>query len=174
MMLGNYTVPDKNRRVSVSLRFDEEKLGAQTSGTDTAHKGIKPKLINVFFIVPFVEEKKLTELIAVAESVTDKGNKTIYDIVEPAANAMKVRKVQFTDTLEVREDYTLNAWGVSFALLEYKSVAEKTEQRQPVATAPAQSAPGETVASSDDSGADDEAPVTGVEKFIAGLDRALS
>lgn len=173
MMLGDYAVPSKQRRVTVSLRFEETQLGAQTSGTDTAHKGIKPKLINVYCLVPYVEPDLLTDLVAVAESVTSNGNKTIYDIVEPAANAMKVRQVQFTDTLEVREDFTLNAWGVSFALLEYKSVAEKTEQRQPVATAPAQSAPGETVADGE-TGVDDAAPVTGVEKFIAGLDRALS
>lgn len=174
MMLGNYTVPDKERRVSVALRFDEDQLGGQTSSTDTSHKGIKPMLINVYCLIPYLEPKKLTELVTVAQAVTTNGNKKIYDIVEPAANAMKVRQVQFTDTLEVREDFSLRAWGVSFALLEYKSVAEKTEQRQPLANAPAQSANGETVAGDDDGAADESAPVTGIEKFIAGLDRALS
>jgi len=174
MMLGNYTVPDKERRVSVSLRFDEDQLGGQTSSTDTSHKGIKPMLINVYCLIPYLEPKKLTELVTVAQAVTANGNKQIYDIVEPAANAMKVRQVQFTDTLEVREDYSLMAWGVSFALLEYKSVAEKTEQRQPISTAPGQSAPGETVAGNDDGGADASAPVTGFERYLAAADRALS
>tara|TARA_R100000656_G_scaffold6468_1_gene7769 strand:- start:698 stop:1222 length:525 start_codon:yes stop_codon:yes gene_type:complete len=174
MMLGNYTVPNKQQRISISLRFEETQLGAQTSGTDTAHKGIKPKIINVYCLIPFVDVNDLTDLVSVAESVTSSGNKTIYDIVEPAANAMKVRQVQFTDTLEVREDYSLKAWGVSFALLEYKSVAEKTELRQPLATAPAQSAPGETVASGDDATEDEAAPVTGIERYLAAADKALS
>ncbi len=172
MMLGNFKVPDKELKVSVSMSFGSEKLGGQTSGTDTAHKGIKPKTVYVSLLIPFDDAKSLTELTAIAEAVTENGNLKIYDIVEPAANAMKIRQVQFCDSFDVREDYNLLAWQVDFNVQEYKSVAEKTEQRQQTAKAKPQAAAGTTVSSDDDSA--DDAPVTGIEKFVAGLDKALS
>lgn len=175
MMLGNYKVPDKELRVSISMQFDSEKLGAQTSGTDSAHKGIKPKTIYVSLLIPFVDSKQLTELTAIAEAVTDNGNLRIYDIVEPAANAMKIRKVRFCDSFSLREDYSLKAWQVNFSLEEYNSVAEKTEQRQKTTTAKPQAATGTTVSAAESEEETEEAaPVTGIESYIASLDKVLS
>lgn len=175
MMLGNFTVPNKELRVSISMQFDSEKLGAQTSGTDSSHKGIKPKTLYVSLLIPFVDSKQLTELTTVAEAVTDSGNLRIYDIVEPAANAMKIRKVRFCDSFSVREDYSLLAWQVNFSLEEYNSVAEKTEQRQKTTTAKPQAATGTTVSATEtETETEEAAPVTGIESYIASLDKALS
>lgn len=175
MMLGNYTLPDKEQRVSITMRFDSENLGGQSSGTDTSHKGIKPKSIFIQLLIPFDEEKNLSELTAIAEATTDSGSLRIYDIVDRAANAMKIRQVQFSDSFDVREDYSLRAWQVNFSLVEYKSVAEKTEQRLKTTQAQPQAATGTTVSANDNAEqADDEKPVTGFEKFIAGMDKALS
>lgn len=145
MMLDDYTVPNKEQRISVAMRFEADTLGAQTSGTDTAHKGIKPKVVTVALVIPFVDISQLSELTAIAEAIEDDGSLKIYDITETAANAMKIRRVHFTDAFNVREDWRLKAWQVNFTLQEFQSVPEKTEQRQEKVIAVAQEAPGQVI-----------------------------
>lgn len=149
MMLNDYTVPDKELRVTVGMRFEDDSLGAQTSSTESAHKGIKPKTLTVSLMIPFVAVTQLTELTAIAEATTEDGSLVTYDITEEAANAMKVRQVRFSDSFDVRPDWKLNAWQVNFSLQEYKSVPEKAEQRQNKVTSVVQQAPGETIGEGD-------------------------
>lgn len=170
MMLNDYTLPNKELRVTASMRFESEKLGAQTSATDTAHKGIKAKVFNVSLVIPFVNADQLTRLMGIAESIRDDGALTVYDITDDTANAMNVRQVRFTDALNVRETGKLKAWTVQFSLQEYQSVAEKMEQRQQSETGDAQAADGTAIASTDEDGA----PLTGVEKFLAYIDQKLA
>lgn len=172
MMLDNYKVPNKDLRVNVSMRFEAETLGAQTSGTDTAHKGIKPKTVNVSLLIPFTDAEQLTQLTAIAEAVRDDGSLHIYDITEETANAMKVRQVQFSETFDVREDYEWNAWQVNFSLQEYKSVPEKTEQRQDKVTAVVQQANGQTVSEGNE--AEPANSMSTMEKIIAKMDGMLA
>lgn len=173
MMLNNYKVPDKQLRVSCGFRFDEASLGSQTSATDSSHKGIKPTVINVALLLPFADERDLTELTAIARATRADGSVEIYDITERAANAMKIRQVRFAESFDVREDYRLLAWQINFTLHEYQSVPEKVEQRQTKVVSAVQQATGQTVAAP---GATEEsaAPMGSFEKILASMDSVLA
>jgi hypothetical protein len=173
MMLDDYVVPSKNFRVTMTMEFDSESLGAQTSATDSAHKGIKPKIFNVGLTIPFVDAKDLSELITIAQATRVDGSLHIYDIVEQTANAVKVRQVRFSDSFAAREDSVLQAWNVQFSVTEYLSVPEKTEQRTETSPAAAQSADGEIV-STEEPASDDATPKTGFEKLLYKVEKSLS
>ena len=107
----------------------------------------------------------------------DKGALVTYDIVEPTANAMNVRQVQFVDTFTARPIDGLRAWRVSFGLAEYRSVPEKIEQRQQTAAPQTQQAEGDTVAAADTPAAPSQAAapeLTGFENVLAFLDEQLA
>lgn len=171
-MLSNYTVPDKELRVTMTMTIEAEDLGAQSSSTDTAHKGIKPKRFNISLIIPFIEQGLLTELTAIAESTQDDGSLTVYDITDRTANAVGVRQVIFCDSLGAREAQSLKAWNVTFSLMEYQSIAEKVEQRREAGEPVEQVADG--VAVSVEEEIDQEQPMTSAERFLFRIDRALS
>jgi hypothetical protein len=174
MMLNDYTVPNKEQRVTVGMRFEDETLGAQTSGTDTAEKGIKPVEITVALLLPFDDVDSLSELTAVARATNADGSLLVYDIVEPAANAMNVRQVKFTGSFDVREDYRLRAWQVNFSLKEYQSVPEKIEQRQTKVVGVTQASSGETVSASGEDAATEQTTMGSFEKILASLDSVLA
>lgn len=176
MMLDNYPVPRQEFRVAMSMQFDAASLGAQTSATDSAHKGIKPKEFNVSFIIPFDDASAVRQLLAVAEATNTDGSLHVYDIVSDTANACNVRQVRFTDSFRVVEEATRRCWSVSFTLREFLSIAEKAEQRIEKSDPVAQAADGTTVTApeSGDAQADDNTPKTSTEKFLANIDKALS
>lgn len=173
MMLDDYVVPDKNLRVTMTMQFDSESLGAQTSATDTAHKGIKPKAFNISLSIPFKEADQLSKLISIAQATRSDGALHVYDIVDQTANAVKVRQVKFSDSFAAREDGQLQAWNVQFSLTEYLSVPEKAEQRTETGAASAQTADGEVVSSSDSQTDDDLKPKTGFEQLLYKVNKGL-
>lgn len=173
-MLDNYTIPDKELKVSIGMRFDADTLGAQTSGTDAAHKGIKPKTITVSLMIPFINENDLSQLTAIAEATLADGSLHIYDITEKAANAMKVRQVRFTDNFDVREDWRLRAWQVNFSLQEYKSVPERAEQRQNKVTSVVQQATGQAIGAESGEQTETQQPMGSMESIVAKLDGLLA
>lgn len=174
-MLDDYTVPDKNFRNTMNMRFETQELGAQTSATDTAHKGIKPKEFNISLSIPFKDKNHLTELIAIAQATKANGSLHVYDIVDELANAVKVRQVQFTDSFAAREDGSLKSWNIQFGLREYLSVPEKTEQRTETGAAAPQSAEGAVVTTEGGESEDDSlTPKTNFEKMLYKVDKALS
>ncbi|WP_331352564.1 hypothetical protein [Cellvibrio sp. UBA7671] len=174
MMLNDFTVPNKELRVTVGMRFEDETLGAQTSATNTAEKGIKPKVITVALLLPHDEADLLSELTAIAQATNADGTLVVYDIVEPAANAMNVRQVKFTDSFDVRDDYRLRAWQINFALKEYKSVPEKMEQRQTKVVGAPQVAAGEVVSGEAVNETSPPETMGSFEKILANLDSALA
>ncbi|WP_299594349.1 hypothetical protein [uncultured Microbulbifer sp.] len=96
-----------------------------------------------------------------AESTDDNGDLVVYDITDRSANAANVRQVIFNGRIEQREVIGMKAWRVSFTLLEYLSVAEKTEQRQTdseVETSPLQYSQS----------------LTGFEKVVQGVETAMA
>lgn len=172
MMLNNYTLPNKELRVTMSMRIDSQDLSGQNSGTGSAHKGFKPKIFNVSLIIPFNQAEKLGELIAVAESTKADGSLTIYDITEELANAIKVRQVRFTEEFYVRELEKTKAWAVQFSLQDYLSVPEKNEQRQATAAPQAQSTEGAVTTPTEGEGEPQQ--MSWFEKQLAKADKALS
>lgn len=173
-MLDDYEVPQKEIKVSMSMRIDSESLNGQSSGTSTAHKGFKPKVFNVSLLIPYAEPNSLSRLIAVAEAKQPSGALKVYDITDELANAVKVRRVQFTEEFFVRDMDQLRAWSVQFSLQDYQSVPEKVEQRQSVGKAQTQTATGSVIASEGDSDVESNAEMGFLERQIAKLDRALA
>ncbi|WP_445357276.1 hypothetical protein ACJJIC_14705 [Microbulbifer sp. ANSA002] len=129
MQLNGNALPNTELFVSVTTEFDADDLSGETSSTSSAHKGIKPKSVNVSFMVKFSDSEEITQFYRLAESTEDNGDLVIYDITDRTANAANIRQVRFTGRIEQREMAKLKAWRVSFALQEYLSVAEKMEQR---------------------------------------------
>lgn len=171
MMLDDHTVPNKELKVSMSMRIESEKLDGQGSGTSTAHKGFKPKVFTVSLIIPYAEPELLGALIAVAEATQGSGGLKVYDITDELANSVKVRRVQFTEEFYVREMDNVRAWAVQFSLQDYHSVPEKVEKRQETAAAQAQTADGEVVAAQGD---DESGEMGWFERQLAKMDKALS
>ncbi|UUA73110.1 baseplate complex protein [Cellvibrio sp. QJXJ] len=175
MMLDDYEVPNKEIKVSMSMRIESETLNGQSSGTSTSHKGFKPKVFNVSLIIPYVEPTALSALIAVAQVTNADGSLKVYDITDDLANAVKVRRVQFTEEFYVREMDRVSAWAVQFSLQDYQSVPEKAEQRQTTAAPQTQTATGNVVAATDDGEAvEGEGEIGFFERQLAKLDRALA
>lgn len=171
MMLDDYTVPNREIKVSMSMRIETESLSSQSSGTSTAHKGFKPKVFTVSLIIPYAEPELLGKLIAVAEATQGNGALKNYDITDDLANSVKVRKVQFTEEFYVREMDKLSAWSVQFSLQDYHSVPEKIEQRQVTDAPQAQGAEGEVVAAQEE---DEKEEIGFFERQLAKLDKALA
>ena len=147
LKLDEEEVPNKELNVSVTLPMPTENISGDSSGTDTLHKGFKAKEISVRFIVPFDEAERLGDVFFMAEQLGDDGQPWIYNITNDTANAANVRQVRFSTRLVANEMEALQAWKVSFTLLEYRSVPEKKEERledQPQAETNA--APGAIVA----------------------------
>ncbi len=159
MRLNNYTVPNKEFKISVDMEFDASSLGAQTSSTESAHKGIKPKAVSVNLLIPHVNASDLTALTSIAESTGTDGSLTTYTVTDPLCNAMNIRKVTFAKNFTVADDMSLKAWRVSFSLVEYNSVPEKAEQRTTTKTTQIQSADGVDVG-------DSSKELTGFEKIL--------
>lgn len=177
MMLDNYTLPRKELQVTMEMRIESESLGAQTSGTDTAHKGFKPMQFMVSLLIPFVDADDLSRLIGVAKAVRTDGSPVVYTITDELANSLKVRRVTFTDSFYVRQAPGLKAWNIQFSLLEFNSVSEKTEQRLSLSTAPGQAATGATTAAATGEGDTDEGgqgELTWFERQLEKLDKALA
>lgn len=141
MRLNSYPVPPDELKVSVATTYNDENLGGETSGTATAHKGIKPKQINASFLVRYDNEELLGNFFRIAEATDDNGDLVVYDIVERTANAINIRQVQFCGTIDTREMDKLHAWRVVFSLREYLSTAEKTEKRKTATTETESAAP---------------------------------
>lgn len=175
MRLNNFTVPGTEQKVTAALRIETESLGGNTSATDRAQNGIKPKSLNVSLVLPFDQGQELSELVQRVESMDADGKLTVYHIVDTTAQALNIRQVQFNETLSVRELDGKKAWQVSFTLTEYRSVPEKVEQRQQTAAAETQSAGGAAVPTTPPAPtADGDASLTGFERFLAWTDDALA
>ncbi|MDG9666717.1 DNA-binding protein [Hahella sp. CR1] len=173
MRLNDFTVPGTELTVTGNLRIETEDLGGQTSGTDRANKGIKPKTLTVSLLILKKHAGDLTDLVKVAEAEDGAGKLRVYDIVEDTARAMNVRQVQFTGAFVCKDLSPSQAWRVSFTLAEYLSVAEKTEQRRDLSQTEVQQATGETIAAQEETPAEGET-LTGFETFLSKVDKALA
>jgi len=145
MTLDEFEVPEKERQVSVYFRFETENISGQTSATDRVNKGIKPKSLSVSLQIDMNEAHLLTELVAISETIDDKGGMKVFDLVEPLAKALKIRQVKFTDNFNVSEIEHKRAWRVYFVLTEHLSTSEKNLLRQDEPIIEEQQADGELV-----------------------------
>ncbi|WP_226648113.1 hypothetical protein [Microbulbifer variabilis] len=174
MRLNDFVLRGSEITVNGVLRIETESLGGNTSSTDRAKNGIKPKALTVSLVIAFNKSADLSELLQQAESVDENGKLKVFDIVDDTAKAMNIRQVQFNEAFNVRQIPEKKAWRVNFTLSEYLSIPEKVEQRQKTQTAQRQSANGEAIAAADTEQQDGTETLTGFEKVLKFADDALA
>lgn len=145
LLLDGEQVRGKNIKVTANLRIESDDLSGQTSNTDSAHKGFKPKTLVVTLQIPFVDSTFLRNLMRLAEATGSGGQLKTYRVVNDTASAFGVRQVEFTDGISAREDDTLRAWLVQFTLSEKLSNPERVETRRAGQGVNQQGAPGQSV-----------------------------
>lgn len=129
LMIGGQAIYGHRLNVAAVLEMPKADLSGDSSATDTADKGVKPKRLTVSLMIPFSKARWLTSLSGLAEARNDQGEALPYVIVDMLAQALKVRQVIFSNALMINEMDTERAWDVSFTLSEYKSPAEVAEIR---------------------------------------------
>ena len=129
LVLNDFEVKGSELRVAATLSLAGENISGQSSATTIAETGDKPKQLSVSLLIKFVDANNLTNIVNLAENKDAKGERLTYDIINPTADAMYIRKVRFLGDLSVREDETHALWRVSFKLTEVQSVAEAKEAR---------------------------------------------
>lgn len=174
LLLDGEQVRGKNLKVTANLRIESDDLSGQTSNTDSAHKGFKPKTLTVTLLIRFVDELDLRNLMRLAEATGTGGQLKTYRLVNDTASAFGVRQVQFSDGVSAREDDTLRAWLVQFTLSEKLSNPERVETRRAAKGVTQQGAPGQSVTapSAGESGANGE-ELSGFEATLKKLDNYL-
>ena len=169
LFLGDYAFPSAELMVGASAQIDSEDLSGETSNTDSAHKGIKPKVVNVSFLVRFTDSRLLTEFSNIVQAVNDNGELVIYNITNKTANALNIRQVRFSGNFRTKEDAELQGWRVSCSLSEFVSVPEKKENRLS-----AIAAPGDTATAEQTAEAQAQKTLSTFEKLLKKVDSALS
>ena len=174
LLLDGEQVRGKNIKVTANLRIESDDLSGQTSNTDSAHKGFKPKTLAVTLQIPFVDSTFLRSLMRLAEATGSGGQLKTYRVVNDTASAFGVRQVQFTDGVSAREDDTLRAWLVQFTLSEKLSNPERVETRRAGQSVTQQGAPGQSV-TAPGTGENGETgqELTGFESTLKKLDNYL-
>lgn len=175
LLLDGQKVHGKRMKVTANLRIEADDMSGQTSGTDKAHKGFKPKTLTVSLMVPYVDKANLRALMSLAEATAGGGQLKTYRIVNDTAEAFGIRQVQFAEGVSAREDDTLAQWVVQFTLSEKLSNPERVEGRRKSASTTAQSGPGQSVgaAGGGTGGSDGSAPaqeLTGFEAVLKKVD----
>jgi len=176
LLLDGQKVQGKNLKVTANLRIESGDMSGQTSNTDKAHKGFKPKTLAVSLMIPFADKTQLTDLLRLAESTAGGGQLHLYRIVNDTAEAFGVRQVEFSDGVSAREADTLKAWLVQFTLSERESNPEKVEGRRAGNKVTAQGAPGSSVGDAgtvngESTGGDPS--LSGFEKVLGRVDKWL-
>ncbi|MHC8315692.1 baseplate complex protein [Pseudomonas sp. LB3P31] len=145
LLLDGEQVRGKNLKVTANLRIESDDLSGQTSSTESAHKGFKPKTLAVTLQIPFVDNAFLRKLMRLAEATGTGGQLKTYRVVNDTASAFGVRQVEFSDGVSAREDDSLRAWLVQFTLSEKLSNPERVETRRAGKSVTQQGAPGQSV-----------------------------
>lgn len=174
LLLDGEQVRGKHLKVTASLRIESDDLSGQTSGTDSAHKGFKPKTLAVSLLIAFVDSGDLRSLMRLAEATEAGGQRKTYRVVNDTASGFGIRQVEFSEGVTARQDDSLNAWRIQFTLAEKLSNPERVEGRRAAKAVTEQSAPGQSVgAPSSEADAAVGAELTGFEATLKRLDNYL-
>ncbi len=176
LLLDGEQVLGKNMKITANLRIESDDMSGQTSNTETAHKGFKPKTLAVTLMIPFIDAVQLRTIMRLAEATASGGQLKMYRIVNDTAAAFGVREVQFSDGVSAREDDTRAAWLVQFTLSEKDSNPEKVEQRRAANGVSSQSAPGQAIGGGEGGGgkSGNGQELSGFEKTLKKLDDYLA
>lgn len=153
LLLDGEAVKGKTLKITADMRIEADDLSGQTSNTETAHKGFKPKTLTVTLTIPYVNAAWLRDLMRLAEATESGGQLKTYRVVNDSAAAFGIRQVQFSDGVSAREDDNLACWRIQFSLQEKKSNPEKVEKRRDKSKVAAQGGTGSAVGGSGGSAA---------------------
>ena len=173
LLLDGEQVRGKNLKVTANMRIESSDLSGQTSNTETAHKGFKPKTLTASMMIPYVDQVQLRDLMRMAEATEGGGQLKTYRVVNDTASAFGIRQVEFSEGVSAREDDTLSAWRIQFTLTEKVSNPQKVEGRRAANGVTAQTGPGAAVGGSGGTGADStegEQELTGFEATLKKVD----
>lgn len=177
LTLNGSQLPFKNLRISVRQQLAGQDMSGQTSATDQAETGSKGKILTVKGVIPFTKKQLLTNLFRMAEA-QENDARQIYRISNKTAEALKIRQVKFQGTVRADEQDSHRQWSVSFELVEYLSVPERVEQRQPDKPAAQQKVQGVNTpveaGQTNDVPLGTEVELTGVMKVLKAVDNALA
>lgn len=173
LVLGGQKIIGHDIKVAATLPIAGEDISGQSSYSDSAETGDKPKQIAVNLQITFNQAEALTRLVNLAEAKDGVGRRETYTIQNPTAQAMRIRKVKFQGDMSVREDESLRLWRIAFRLSEVRSVPELVESRQQSQPVVADTPAGESVAA-DEVVAEDEIELTGFEKILKRWDDRLA
>lgn len=129
LLLDDYTVPGFGLTTSLTLPIKDEDASGDSSSTSKAEKGKKGKKLEVKTKIRFKDEDKLTEFMALAESMS-KGDGRLFIITNRIANAAGMRQGRFSGDVKIDPQEGLAMWTLSFSLAEHKSVPERAEERE--------------------------------------------
>jgi hypothetical protein len=173
LLLDGHKVQGKNLKVTANLRIESGDMSGQTSNTDKAHKGFKPKTLTISLLIPFVDNSHMTDLMRLAESMGSGGQMHLYRVVNDTAEAFGIRQVEFSEGISAREDDSLRAWLVQFTLSERQSNPEKVEGRRAGNAVNAQGGPGSAVGGEGKDSTTDNPALIGFEKVLGRVDKWL-
>lgn len=174
LLLDGEQVRGKNIKVTANLQIESDDLSGQTSNTDSAHKGFKPKTLTVTLQIPFVDSAYLRNIMRLAEATGSGGQRKTYRVVNDSASAFGVRQVEFSDGVSAREDDTLRSWQVQFTLSEKLSNPERVETRRAGNGVTQQGAPGQSVTAPGAGGSGEPGQeLSGFEATLKKLDNYL-
>jgi hypothetical protein len=147
LLLDGTQIRGHRMKLTGSLSIESDDMSGQTSATDTADKGFKPKKLTVAMMIKYKDASDLSALLSMAEATESGGQRKTYRVVNDTAEAFGVRQAQFSDSVSAREDDSLAQWIIQFTLTEKLSNPEKTEQRRAANGTASQAAPGDAVGS---------------------------
>ncbi|UOA08621.1 hypothetical protein [Methylobacter sp. S3L5C] len=176
--LNGTKIPGYGQKVSVDLSLASEDMSGNSSHTPKAEKGDKAKSLKVQLTIKFSDEADLKSIVTMAEAKNSSGEREIYNIINQTANAVGMRKVNFTETLSIKENDGTEDWSINFSLTEYESVPEKKEARQAEKkvqsqTAKGTSVNGQTTATTTTPITDQAIELTPFEKIVKDFDTRL-
>lgn len=128
-MIDGKPIHGHELNVSSVLVMPKADLSGQSSATDKADLGIKPKKVTVSLSIPFSQSDWLSQIVQLSEERDENGAAVPYIIVDMLCKALNIRRVTFSDSVNIFEQGQTRAWDVSFTLSEYKSPAEVAESR---------------------------------------------
>jgi len=174
ILLDGKQVPGYDHRVSVTEQIERGDLSGETSTTAASHKGYKPAVVNVRCKVRMEDPEQVSQLRRLYHTLDDAGQAPrVWYITEPTASAMGVFRVQFSDFFKVEPQDGPRVWDLSFALIEVRSIPEKTEERETVGTAGTSAPPAGTQTPDGSTPAPEEDPVGWLGEKLAQFDALL-
>ena len=138
MMIGDFKVPGTigyaigfDLAVDAAMFMPTADLSGNTSSTDKADKGIKPKKLKVAFSLRETKDEMavLTNFMTLAEAKNADSEAREYVVVHPLAQSLRIRLMRFVGEVSVSDHDTQKQYDIMFTLEEVRSVPEASEAR---------------------------------------------